>query len=83
MKWNSSLSIETGVPVRAASRLTAQLRSEKWFNIGVNSAIRARYTTDVTVVLKYEIPAIRNSVFLTGNHTCILKYLYFLSLKAI
>jgi hypothetical protein len=37
MKWNSSLSIETGVPVRAASRLTAQLRSEKWFNIGVNS----------------------------------------------
>ena len=45
MKWNSSLSIETGVPVRGASRLTAQLRSEKWFNIGVNSAIRARYTT--------------------------------------
>ena len=38
---------------------------------------------DVTVVLKYEIPAIRNSDFLTGNHTCILKYLYFLSLKAI
>ena len=28
---------------------------------------------DVTVVLKYEIPAI--SDFLTGNHTCILKYL--------
>jgi hypothetical protein len=24
---------------------------------------------------KYEIPAIRNRVFLTGNHTCILKYL--------
>ena len=24
---------------------------------------------DVTVVLKYEIPAIRNSDFLTGNHT--------------
>ena len=32
---------------------------------------------DVTVVLKYEIPAIRNSDFLTGNHTCILKYLLF------
>jgi hypothetical protein len=32
---------------------------------------------DVTVVLKYETPAI--SDFLTGNHTCILKYLYFLS----
>jgi hypothetical protein len=30
---------------------------------------------DMTVVLKYEIPAIRNSDFLTGNHTCILKYL--------
>jgi hypothetical protein len=27
---------------------------------------------DITVVLKYEIPAIRNSDFLTGNHTCIL-----------
>ena len=27
----------------------------------------------MTVVLKYEIPAIRNSDFLTGNHTCILK----------
>jgi hypothetical protein len=38
---------------------------------------------DMAVVLKYEIPAIRNSDFLTGNHTCILKYLYFLSLKAI
>ena len=40
---------------------------------------------DMTVVLKYEseIPAIRNSDFLTGNNTCILKYLYFLSLKAI
>ena len=38
---------------------------------------------DVTVVLKYEIPAIGNSDFLTGNHTCILKYLYFRSLKAI
>ena len=24
---------------------------------------------DMTVVLKYEIPAIRNSDFLTGNHT--------------
>ncbi len=36
---------------------------------------------DMTV-LKYAIPAIRNSDFLTGNHTCILKYLYFLSLKA-
>jgi hypothetical protein len=24
---------------------------------------------DVTVVLKYEIPAIRNNDFLTGNHT--------------
>jgi hypothetical protein len=34
-------------------------------------------------VLKYEIPAIRNSDLLTGNHTCILKYLYFLILKAI
>ena len=33
-------------------------------------------------VLKYEIPAIRNSDFLTGNHTCIFKYLYFPSLKA-
>jgi hypothetical protein len=29
-------------------------------------------------LLKYAIPAIRNSDFLTGNHTCILKYLYFL-----
>jgi hypothetical protein len=38
---------------------------------------------DVTGVLKYEIPAIQNSDFLTGNHTCILKYLYFLSVKAI
>jgi hypothetical protein len=38
---------------------------------------------DVTVMLKYEIPAIRNSDHLTGNHTCILNYLYFLSLKAI
>jgi|JYMV01.1.fsa_nt_gi hypothetical protein len=38
---------------------------------------------DATVVLKYEIPAIRNSDFLTGKHTCILEYLYFLSLKAI
>ena len=26
-------------------------------------------------MLKYEIPAIRNSDLLTGNHTCILKYL--------
>ena len=47
MKWNSSLSIETGVHVRAASRLSTQLRSEQWFNIGVNSDIRARYTTDI------------------------------------
>ena len=38
MKWNSSLSIE--------SRLT-EFRREKWFNIGVNSAIRARYITPV------------------------------------
>jgi hypothetical protein len=27
------------------SRLTAQLRSEKWFNIGGNRSIRTRYTT--------------------------------------
>ena len=31
------------------SRLTAQLRSEKWFNIGVNSAIRAPYTTTARI----------------------------------
>jgi hypothetical protein len=50
MKWNSSLSIETDVPVRAASRLTAQLRSEKWFNIGGNRSIRARYTTRLFLI---------------------------------
>ena len=60
MKWNSSLSIETDV--RAASRLTAQLRSEKWFNIGVNSVIRARYTT---------VGPISSCIFILKNITCI------------
>ena len=32
---------------------------------------------DMTVVLKYEIPAIRNSDFLTGNHT----YKHIISLR--
>ena len=32
---------------------------------------------DATVVLKYEIPAIRNSDFLTGNHT----YKHIISLR--
>jgi hypothetical protein len=51
MTWNSSLSIETDV--RAASRLT-EFRREKIFNIGVNSAIPARYTTNSNNVKIHE-----------------------------
>jgi hypothetical protein len=69
MKWNSSLSIETGVPVRAASRLTAQLRSEKWFNIGVNSAIRApiHYWRDCSVKI-WDTSYPKQSLFNRKSH---------------
>ena len=40
--WNTSLSIETGVPVRAV----ISHGFKKWFNIGGNSAIVTRYMLD-------------------------------------
>ena len=44
------IGIQMKTTERESEREREKLRSEKWFNIGVNSAIRTRYTTHIIIM---------------------------------